>query len=160
MGAKKYKYHGLTAEGKKVEGELEADSTKQLRILLRRQGIRAKKVEAPSAFDIDLGVLLVDIGLVPPFGLKELSRFTRQFSILINAGVPIVESLDLLRKQEANPNLRKILTEVLNSVETGKSLHESLEGKKGFTKLYCALVKAGEAAGILDTILNKLNEFL
>lgn len=160
MGLPKYKYTGVTAEGKVVEGEVEAKNERNLRLILRRQGIRAKKIQAPSALDVDLGVLLVNMGIIPPFSNKELGDFTRQFSTLINAGVPIVESLDILSRQQTNPSLKQILNEVLHSVETGRALHESLEGKKGFSKLYTSLVKAGESAGILDTILAKLAIFM
>ncbi len=103
---------------------------------------------------------MVEKGLVKPFGRVELNRFTRQLSILINAGVPIIECLEILGKQEKNPSLKAAIKEIIADVGGGKSLYEGMNKQKGFNKLYCALVKAGEAAGILDTILVKLAEFM
>jgi type IV pilus assembly protein PilC len=155
-----YKYFGLKDDGKKVQGEIDADSIKEAKKLLRRQGIRPSRLIAPSAMDIDLGQWMVDKGLASPFGLADLMRFTRQLSILINAGVPIMECLEILYKQEKNLFFKKTIKNVAMSVEGGKSLYDSLVGTKSFDKLYCNLIKAGESAGILDTILNKLAEFL
>lgn len=156
----KFKYFGIKEDGKKVEGEIDADSLKDAKKLLRRQGIRPSRMIAPSALDIDLGQWMVDKGLASPFGLQDLMRFTRQLSILINAGVPIMECLEILYKQEKNLFFKKTIKNVALSVEGGKSLYDALMGTKAFDKLYCNLIKAGEAAGILDTILNKLAEFL
>ena len=156
----KYKYFGIKDDGKKVEGSIDADSLKDAKKLLRRQGIRPSRMVTPSALDIDLGQWMVDKGLSSPFGLQELMRFTRQLSILINAGVPIMECLEILYKQEKNLFFKKTIKSVATSVEGGKSLYDALMGTRAFDKLYCNLIKAGEAAGILDTILNKLAEFL
>lgn len=158
--AGKFKYEGVNAEGKKVAGEIDGKDARQVKRMLRRQGIRAKKVTAPSPFDIDLGMLMVEKGFVKPFGKMELNRFTRQLSILIDAGVPILECMEILAKQEKNPSLRVAIKQVMEDVGGGKSLYEGMSAQKGFDKLYCSLVKAGEAAGILDTILNKLAEFM
>ena len=160
MAQGKYKYEGVNAEGRRIQGEMEAKDERQVKRLLRRQGIRAKKISAPSALDIDLGMWMVEKGFVKPFGKAELNRFTRQLSILINAGVPIMECLEILSKQEKNPSLKVTIRNVSEAVGSGKSLYEGMITQKGFDKLYCSLVKAGEAAGILDTILVKLSEFM
>lgn len=156
----KFKYVGFTAEGKKVESSIDADTVKEAKRILRRQNIRATKVEAPSIFEADLGQWMVEKGIARPFGRPELMRFTRQLSILINAGVPILECLEILHKQEQNFALRNTVKKVTMQVEEGKSLFDALSQQQGFDKLYCNLVKAGESAGILDSILNKLAEFL
>lgn len=156
----KFKYVGFTAEGKKVENSIEADDIRGAKKLLRRQNIRATKVIPPSFFEADLGQFLVEKGLARPFGRAELMRFTRQLAILINAGVPILECLEILHKQEQNMVLKRVVRNITMQVEEGKSLFESMSQQQGFDKLYCALVKAGEAAGILDGILVKLAEFL
>lgn len=158
--ASKFKYEGINADGKRVEGEIEGKDVRHVKRLLRRQGIRARKINAPSMLDIDLGVLMVEKGLVKPFGMVELNRFTKQLSILIDAGVPILESLEILAKQEINPSLKVTINAIVESIGSGKSLHEAMASQKGFNKLYTSLVKAGEAAGILDEILNKLSEFM
>lgn len=156
----KYRYQGFDAGGKKIDGSIEADSEKEARKLLRRQNIRATSIRAPSILELDLGEFLADKGLSKPFGQAELMRFTRQLAILINAGVPILESLEILEQQEKNPTLKKVVRNISVQVEEGKSLYDAMMGQLGFTKLYCSLVRAGESAGILDTILNKLAEFL
>lgn len=156
----KFKYVGFTADGKKVENSIDADTIKDAKKILRRQSIRATKIIAPSFFEVDLAQFLVDKGLARPFGRPELMRFTRQLSILINAGVPILECLEILQKQEQNMALKKTVKSISMQVEEGKSLFDAMSQQQGFDKLYCALVKAGEAAGILDSILVKLAEFL
>jgi type IV pilus assembly protein PilC len=156
----KFKYVGFTAQGKKVENSIEADTDREAKKILRRQGIRTTKLTAPSFFEADLGQWMMDKGLAKPFGRAELMRFTRQLAILINAGVPILEGLEILQKQEQNMVLKRVVKSVSMQVEEGKSLFDALSSQPGFDKLYCALVKAGESAGILDTILNKLAEFL
>lgn len=160
MAKGKFKYEGINAEGRKVEGEIDAKDVRHAKRLLRRKGVRAKKVIAPSALDVDLGMVLVDIGIIKPFGRVELNRFTKQLSILINAGVPILECLEILAKQEQNPSLKESIKNIVEDVGGGKALFEGMQNQKGFDKLYCSLVKAGESAGILDTILNKLSEFM
>lgn len=160
MAFGKYKYVGTSADGRKVDGTIEAKDIRQAKIQLRRQGIRTKKITAPSLLDIDLGEWMVEKGLAKPFGKSELNRFTKQLSILINAGVPILECLEILGRQEKNPSLRKSIKMIIADVGGGKTLYDGMRIQNGFDKLYCSLVKAGEAAGILDTILNKLSEFM
>lgn len=151
-----YKWEGFTKEGKKTTGEIEADTEKQAKLFLRRQGIRPKKVIPPSVFEVDLGRLMVDKGILKPFKTEEIVKFTSQLSTLINAGVPILECLEILYKQQKNPILKSIIKKISEDVGGGKSLFEAMEGQKGFDRLYINLVKAGEAGGILDTILSKL----
>lgn len=156
----KFKYAGFTGDGKKVENTIDADTVKDAKKLLRRQNIRVTRITAPSMFEVDLGEFLVEKGLARPFGRAELMRFTRQLAILINAGVPILECMEILHKQEQNMVLKKVVKNISMQVEEGKSLYDAMSQQQGFDRLYCALVKAGEAAGILDTILVKLAEFL
>lgn len=160
MAQGKYKYIGVTVDGRKAAGEIEARDLFQAKRLLRKKGIKAKEITPPNPLEVDLGMLLVEKGIVPPFGREELTRFTKQLAILINAGVPILECLEILSKQEKNPSLRTTIKNIVDSVGKGKTLYESMSEQKGFNKLYCSLVKAGEAAGILDSILNKLTEFM
>lgn len=156
----KFKYVGFTAEGKKVEASIEADNIRDAKKLLRRQNIRTTKIVPPSFFEADLGQFMVEKGLARPFGRAELMRFTRQLAILINAGVPILECMEILHKQEQNMVLKRVVKNISMNIEEGKSLYDAMSSQNGFDKLYCALVKAGEAAGILDSILVKLAEFL
>jgi len=158
--AGKYKYQGLTKDGRKVEGAISANSLRTAKNDLRKQGIRVTKIAKPRLLDADLGTILIEKGLAKPFGLTELNRFTKQLAILINAGVPIMESLEILGQQEKNPSLKLSIVKIVELVGNGMSLNEAISQQKGFTKLYSSLVKAGEAAGILDTVLDKLVEFM
>jgi type IV pilus assembly protein PilC len=156
----KFKYVGFTTDGKRVENTIEADTIRDAKKILRRQNIRTTKVLAPSFFEVDLNEFMVEKGLARPFGRVELMRFTRQLSILINAGVPILECMEILHKQEQNIVLKRVIKNITMQIEEGKSLFDAMSQQQGFDRLYCALVKAGEAAGILDSILIKLAEFL
>ncbi|MCB9094613.1 MAG: type II secretion system F family protein [Halobacteriovoraceae bacterium] len=158
MGA--YKYEGFNRDGKKVTGAIEAQDLNDARRLLRRGGIRATKVQKPSILEVDLGAFLSEKTGMKQFSDKDVARFTKQLSTLIDAGVPIMQSLEILYKQEKNPGLRKALMRIARNVGDGKSLFEALEVEKGFEKLYCHLVRAGEVAGILNEILEKLAVFL
>lgn len=155
-----FKYVGFTSDGKKVENKVQADTLKDAKKILRRQNIRVTKIQEPSILEVDLGEFLTDKGLISPFGARDLMRFTRQLSILINAGVPILECMEILYKQEQNLSLKRTVKNISMQIEEGKSLFDAMTTQQGFDKLYCALVKAGESAGILDTILEKLAEFL
>jgi type IV pilus assembly protein PilC len=156
----KFKYTGFTGDGKKIESDIDAVSIPDAKKQLRRQNIKATRITPPSMFELDLNQLLVDKGLARGFGRVELMRFTRQLSILINAGVPILECMEILHKQEVNLVLKRVIKNISNQVEEGKTLYDAMSTQEGFDKLYCALVRAGEAAGILDGILVKLAEFL
>lgn len=160
MGNKTWKYVGVNAENRKVEGEIEGRDARHVKRSLRRKGIRVKKLTAPNPLDIDLGVWMVEKGFAKPFSMEDLNRFTKQLTILIDAGVPILESIEILAKQEKVPALRSSLKNIGEMIGQGKSLNEAMLAQKGFNKLYTSLVKAGESAGILDSILAKLSEFM
>lgn len=155
-----WKWDGFDKTGKKVSGFQEGSNEKEIKKILRAKGIRPLRVNPPSIFELDLGEWLIEKGLARPFGRKELTNFTRQLSIMINAGVPILQSLELLFKQEKHPTLKSTIKKVADDVKEGKTLFEALKIRKGFDNLYCNLIKAGEAGGILDTILAKLAVFL
>jgi type IV pilus assembly protein PilC len=92
---------------------------------------------------------------------RDIVIFTRQFATMINSGLPLVQSLDILAEQTENQNLQKVIREILYDVESGNTLADALDKHpKVFTKLYVNMVAAGEAGGILDTILLRLATFL
>ena len=144
-----------TRNGEEKKGEMEADSADAVTQRLRAQGMQVEKVKK-KPFDIVLR-MPGDTGVTT----KELVIFTRQFATMIDAGLPLVQCLDLLGNQADNPVFKKIVLDVKSSVESGQTLAESL-GKhpKIFDKLYVNLVAAGETAGVLDTILNRLGEYI
>ncbi|MFA6237328.1 MAG: type II secretion system F family protein [Bacteriovorax sp.] len=151
-----FKYDAVDSAGKKVTGQIEATSEKEVRKALRIQGLRVKKIIAPSILEFDLGMWMVDKGFAKSISVKELCGFTKQLSIMIAAGVPILQSLEILYRAEKNPSLKFAVKKIAADVGEGKTIAEAMEAQKGFDKLYCNLVRAGEAGGILEAILKKL----
>ncbi len=146
-----YKYAGVNKKGETVKGSIDADDEKGARQALLAQGVRIDSLKKDWT-KIELG----GGGMKP----KELVIFTRQFATMINAGLSIIQGLEILAAQSETPYFRSILRKVKNSVEEGKSLSDSLKDHKVFSDLYVNLVAAGEVGGILDTILDRLAIFL
>jgi len=151
-----YKYEAVDSGGKKFLGQVDATSEREGRKILRGQGVRVKKIIPPTLLEFDLGMWLVDKGLAKAIGMKELAGFTKQLAVMISAGVPIIQSLEILYRAEKNPSLKMTIKKIAADVGEGKTIAESMQGQKGFDKLYCNLVRAGETGGILDQILKKL----
>ena len=150
-----YTYTGVNRAGTKVAGERSATTKAELQNALRREQINVSKVsEKGKEFAI------------PSFGggkvkTKELAVFTRQFSVMIDAGLPLVQCLEILAQQQENKTFQKILSGVRGSVEGGATLSASMKQyEKVFDPLYTNMVEAGETGGILDTILQRLSTFI
>src|SRR6202011_3719206 len=141
-----YKYRGTNRSGSSVSGVMTAGSKAELQNLLKRQQITPTKMsEKGKEFNL------------PTFGggvnSKELAIFTRQFSVMIDAGLPLVQCLEILGGQQENKSFQKILNGVRASVEGGATLSVSMKQyEKVFDPLYYNMVEAGETGGILDTI--------
>jgi type IV pilus assembly protein PilC len=156
-------YQGKTSQGRIVKGEIEASTEVEARVKLRAQRVIPVKVlEKSQATAQDASSSFANFFKVEPtVKSKDLQVFTRQFATLINAGIPIVQSLDILGTQSQSKVLKDILKKVKTSVEGGKRLGESIEGwPRVFDRLYVALVKAGEEGGVLDVILNRLAAYI
>lgn len=151
-----FKYEGVDTNGKKVVGQIEAASEKEVRKSLRNQNIRTKKIIAPTLLEFDLGLWMVDRGFATAVSNKQLCTFTKQLSIMISAGVPILQALEILYRSEKVVALKVAIKKISTEVGEGKTIAEAMSTQKCFDKLYCNLVRAGEAGGILDTILKKL----
>ena len=139
-----FTYTGVNRAGAKVSGERSAATKNELQNALRREQINVSKVsEKGKEFSI------------PSFGggkvkSKELAVFTRQFSVMIDAGLPLVQCLEILAQQQENKTFQKILTGVRSSVEGGATLSSSMKQyEKVFDPLYHNMVEAGETGGIL-----------
>lgn len=147
-----YRYSGINKKGETVKGSIDADDEKGARQALMASGVRADSIKKDWS-RIELG----GGGMKP----KELVIFTRQFATMINAGLSIIQGLEILAAQSETPYFRSVIRKVKNAVEEGKSLSDALkEHKAVFTDLYVNLVAAGEVGGILDTILDRLAIFL
>lgn len=147
-----YNWQGRTRDGAKKKGALEAANEAAVTAQLRSQGILPTKVKAKPK-DVEE----IFTFLQPKVKTKDLVIFTRQFAVMIDAGLPLVQCLQILGEQSENTTLRRVINEVRNDVEAGSTFAESLaKHPKVFDDLYVNLVAAGEIGGILDTILNRL----
>ena len=149
-----YTYRGTNRVGSSVSGELAASNKGELANLLRRQQITPTKMsEKGKEFNL------------PAFGgkvsAKELAVFTRQFSVMIDAGLPLVQCLEILAGQQENKTFQKVLTGTRASVEGGATLSAAMKQyPKVFDPLFVNMVEAGETGGILDTILQRLAAYI
>jgi type IV pilus assembly protein PilC len=149
-----YTYKGTDKKGSTVSGEANATSKAELQNQLRRQQITPTKMsEKGKEFNL------------PTFGSgvdsKELAIFTRQFSVMIDAGLPLVQCLEILAGQQENKVFQKVLVATRASVEGGSTLSAAMRAHpKVFDALYVNMVEAGETGGILDTILQRLSSYI
>jgi type IV pilus assembly protein PilC len=149
-----FEWSGTKRSGESVSGVMAADNKDVVIQNLRRQQITVAKVkEKGKEFAL------------PKFGggvsAKDLAVFTRQFSVMIDAGLPITQCLEILGSQQENKFFQKIIFTVREDVEGGANLSDALRRHpKVFDALYCNLIAAGEAGGILDTILQRLSVYI
>jgi type IV pilus assembly protein PilC len=149
-----FTYKGVNRTGTAVAGERNAATKAELAAALRREQISVSKLsEKGKEFNI------------PSFGggvdAKELAIFTRQFSVMIDAGLPLVQCLEILAGQQENKTFQKVLNGVRASVEGGTTLSAAMkQHEKVFDPLYYNMVEAGETGGILDTILQRLSTYI
>lgn len=149
-----FNYTARPATGGDIQtGQIELPTKEEVFSYLARQRmipVSVREKEKQLSLQIGTGISTRDIVI-----------FTRQFATMINSGLPLVQSLDILAEQTENENLRKVIREVLYEVESGNTLADSMrKHPKVFTNLYVNMVAAGEAGGILDTILLRLATFL
>jgi type IV pilus assembly protein PilC len=149
-----YVWKGKTRDGKAVSGERSAENKEAVMALLRRDQILVSSVK-------EKGKEMV----LPKFGggvpAKELAIFVRQFSVMIDAGLPLVQCLEILGSQQENKTFAKILQQTRMDVEGGASLADAMrKHPKAFDDLFVNMIAAGEAGGILDTILKRLATYI
>ncbi len=155
-GKKTYSWKGKTKDKKEVSGEIEAMSIDEVGMKLKAEGIIPLPGEIKQKGGMDM-----DISFGTGIGTKDLTLFTRQFSTMINAGLPILSCLEILGNQMENPAMRKRVKQVGSDVEQGSTLADALgKHKDVFDGLYVHMVEAGEMGGILDTILERLAAYI
>ena len=147
-----YLWNAKTRSGDKKKGEIEAGSADAVALQLKNMGLVPGKVkEKPK----DLSEIFPF--LAPKVTVRDLVIFTRQFAVMVDAGLPLVQCLQILRDQQENVTMKNVLTHVKTDVESGSTFAEALKKHpKVFDDLYVNLIAAGEVGGILDTILNRL----
>jgi type IV pilus assembly protein PilC len=148
-----FEYSGKNTTGAPVSGTLNAKSRQELERILRRRRILVTEVsKKPSQINISFGTKKIK--------KIDISRFTRQFATMISAGLPMVQCLEILAQQSENPEMRRVINEIKESVQGGATLSESMaRHKKAFDDLYVNMVEAGEVGGALDVILVRLAIF-
>jgi type IV pilus assembly protein PilC len=143
-----FNWEGLDKKGKKMQGVTEAISVAYVNAMLRRQGVNPTKVRKQTK-----SLFQTKKKITP----KDISVFTRQFATMVEAGIPIVQGIDIVAKGHENPSVQQLLTAVKQDIESGTTLSAAFgKHKLYFNALYCNLVQAGEQAGILDAILQKV----
>jgi len=147
-----YVFKGRNRLNELISGEKEAASQDELRALLRRE-----QIVMTQASEKGREISIPKLGKRKKVKAKELAVFTRQFSVMIDAGLPLVSCLDILAEQQQNVFFKEVLHQVRQNVEEGASLAASLEKHpKVFDGLYTHMVEAGETGGVLDLILQRL----
>ncbi|MEP7085113.1 MAG: type II secretion system F family protein, partial [Betaproteobacteria bacterium] len=140
-----FTWEGLDKNNKTMRGDLRAASETVVTTTLRRQGIRVIKVKRLS---------LRGGGRIKE---RDITFFTRQLSTMMRAGVPLLQSFDIVARGHSNPRVSRMLLDIKSTVETGSSLSQAFRRHPmHFDGLYCNLVAAGEQAGVLDTVLDRL----
>lgn len=144
-----FEWEGKDRNGKQVRGETRAIGENQVKATLRRQGVIPTKIKKRR------------MSSSKPIKPKDLAIFTRQLATMMKAGVPLLQAFDIVGRGNPNPSVTKLLNDIRMDVETGTSL--SVAFRKYplyFDALYCNLVEAGEAAGILDQLLDRLAVYM
>ncbi len=151
-----FTYKALQKDSTKINGEMDASSEKEISEYLKKNGyfpieIKEKK---PSSLD-SFSTLLQQVSF------QDVTYMTRQFAIMLDAGLTLIDSIEIIKKQVQKPALKKMLEEIDKSLRDGKTFSQALSKyPKQFSHFYVALVKSGEASGKLDSILEKLAEHM
>ncbi len=144
-----YEWEGKDRNGKQVRGEVRAAGENQVKASLRRQGVLPSKIKKRRS---------TGGKKIRP---KDLAIFTRQLATMMKAGVPLLQAFDIVGRGNANASVTKLLNDIRTDVETGTSLSAAFRKfPMYFDNLYCNLVEAGEAAGILEELLDRLAEYM
>ncbi|MBP5189013.1 MAG: type II secretion system F family protein [Fibrobacterales bacterium] len=147
-----WSYKAITPQGKEVNGKLEAKTQAEAEEMLNGRRMRIVSLKKdPIEISIKLG---------SGISAKDISRFTRQFSSMCSAGLPILQCIDILADQAENLSLREVLKKISTKIQGGSSLSEAMkEHPKVFNPLYVHMVAAGEAGGILDEVLRRQADY-
>jgi type IV pilus assembly protein PilC len=144
-----FEWEGKDRNGKQVRGEIRAAGENQVKASLRRQGVTPTKIKKRR------------MSAGKSIKAKDLAIFTRQLATMMKAGVPLLQAFDIVGRGNPNPRVTKLLNDIRSDVETGTSLNVAFRKfPLYFDALYCNLVEAGESAGILDQLLDRLAVYM
>src|SRR3954452_15994931 len=156
-----FAYSGRTRAGQSVTGERVADTMDAAVAALRREQIMVTRIDAAKAAKVAKAAKPAGPKGGKSVPAKNLAIFTRQFSVMIDAGLPLVQCLEILGKQEPHKNFSAVILKVREDVESGAALADAMKKHpKTFDALYSNMIAAGEAGGILDTILKRLAVYI
>lgn len=145
----RYTWEGTDRKGRRMKGEMAAANEAAVRSVLRGQGVAVLKVRKKSQ--------LFSFGKGKAITPKDIAILSRQMATMMQAGVPLVQSLDIIGRGDANPKMQELVSAIKNEVESGTSLSEALsKHPKYFDDLYINLVEAGERSGALEALLDKV----
>ncbi len=150
-----YEWKGKNPKGRKIKGEMEAETPEQVRTSLERRKITPTRVrKKPKDLFENISFLQ------PKVKESDIIIFARQFSTMIDAGLPLLQCLEILYSQQDNPTFKKQLKHIKESVESGETFADALKKyPKSFNELFINMISAGEAGGILDVILQRLSAY-
>ncbi len=156
-----YNYTVRDSKGEKVAGTIDADTQDSVISKLKDMGYFIVSIDRPKEEKIKFKNKTISFSFFNRIKIRDLVIFTRQFATLISSGMSLLESLIVLEKQTTNTKFKTIVSEIRMYIESGHSLSESMERHPNvFNRLYVNLIRAGEAGGVLDRIMNDLAEFL
>ena len=166
-----YKYKARSFLGKISTGVLEGDNEADIRYQLRAQKLIPIKVKkelykkSNAQYQRQMKVINEKVSTLklfkPNIKNKDLQVFTRQLAVLINAGIPLIQALEILQKSSIRKNLKKALEDIITRISAGKKIDEAFKQHPHiFSHFYLNMIKAGEEGGILDTVLNQVAEYI
>lgn len=155
-----FEYQALDKSGKAIKGIIDADNNAQARIRLRAQGKYPVSIEENKSRQTREKWFRSGAGLFERIRTQEISAMTRQLATLMGAGIPLVQALGSMIEQTRNPALKKVIAEIRGSVNEGNTLTAALtEHPRFFSPIFVNMVRAGEASGSLDIVLERLADF-
>lgn len=149
-----YSYTAVAKDGKDKKGQIEAETRDEAARKLKEQGLTPMSIKTQTAFDKDIELPFLTKKKVKP---RDMSVFCRQFASILNAGVSVVNALEMLAEQTENKNLKKAIMDVQSGVEKGETLSDSMRQDSGiFPSILIDMVKAGESSGSLENALTRM----
>ena len=148
-----YEYEAVSRGGERISGRIEAERSSMVARQLKESGYFITSIKEVQEKK-ELGSLIKTTGRVKT---KDLTIFSHQFAAMIDAGISLVDALNILYEEAEHPKLKEVIREIQEDIETGSSLSDAMSRHpKVFPELYCQLVRAGETGGVLNTVLNQL----
>lgn len=148
-----FEYEAKTMQGTPIKGKMDAINEAAVSAALREKGYFPTNIRQKS------GILNMDIEMLQKVHIKDIAIFCRQFSVIINAGIPVMRGLEIVKEQTESKKLKMILTEVFDEVQKGRTLSAAMKQHKEFPDMLSNMITVGETSGTLDIILDRMSIF-